>query len=321
MSQLGEISNRFKVLHEMYNRYLPKVDPALLNDLLLRQIENPSVTPKFMIEVFIKPGTNRERVRAVIMEMTGMNPAMYDDGTHCVITQNLTVDKLKKISELDEALEVTGKYIGGLEGFKTFPEQRHEGENVNQGSLSMSSASSASSTSPSVTKQSLQSMAVLQESKDNKIDKEGSYTRQIERVKKNNGYRIGIYAVIGIVATIALAGFIISGGMLPNVNQNGSTPPIIQTESTTGTDLVPGALHGYVQGPTGLPAIGASVVAANQETGYTENAVISINGQYLLSNLPAGEYIVMVAYPDGTNDVVNAFQVESGSNHELDFSY
>jgi len=29
----------------------------------------------------------------------------------------------------------------------------------------------------------------------------------------------------------------------------------------------------------------------------------------------------MVAYPDGTNEVVNEFQVESGSSHELDFTY
>lgn len=319
MSQLGEISDRFKELHGIYSRYLPKVDPALINDLLLRQIENSSVTPQFMIEVFIKPGTNREHVRAVIMKKTGMNPAMYDNGTHCVITQKLTMDKLKEISELDEALEITGKYIGGLEGYKTFPEQRHEEESGNHGT---SSTSLTSSTSPLITKHSLQSMAVHQGREDNKIDIEDSSARLGKQEKKGSSrYRIAIYTVIGIAATIALAGFIISGGMLPNVNQNGSTPPTIQTESTTGTDLVPGAIHGYVQGPTGLPAIGASVVAANQDTGYTENAVISLNGQYVLSNLPAGEYIVMVAYPDGTNDVVNGFKVEGGSNHELDFSY
>ncbi len=71
----------------------------------------------------------------------------------------------------------------------------------------------------------------------------------------------------------------------------------------------------------GIPAIGASIIAANQETGYTENAIISLNGQYFLNNLPQGKYIVMVAYPDGTNKVVNDFQLESGINHELDFSY
>src|ERR671919_889774 len=311
MSQLSEISNRFKELHGIYSKYLPKVDPALINDFLLRQIENPSVNPRFMIEVFIKPGINRERVRAVIMGKTGMNPAMYDNGTHCVITQNLTMDKLKEISDLDEALEITGKYVGGLEGYKTFPEQRHEVENGNHKS---SSTLSPSPTPSSVSKQSLQSMTVLQGSQ------KGGSTPQIGQVKKSNRYRIAIYTAIGIVAAVALAGFIISGGMLPNINQN-NTPPVTQTASTTGTGLVPGALHGYVKGPTGLPAIGASVVAANQETGYTDNAIISISGQYLLNNLPAGEYIVMVAYPDGTNNVVNEFQVESGSNQQLDFSY
>src|SRR5918995_5825534 len=163
MSQLSEISNRFKELHGIYSKYLPKVDPALINDFLLRQIENPSVNPRFMIEVFIKPGINRERVRAVIMEKTGMNPAMYDNGTHCVITQNLTMDKLKEISELDEVLEITGKYVGGLEGYKTFPEQRHEGENDIQGSPT-------SPTSQSISNQSLQSMAVLQGSEEYNTD-------------------------------------------------------------------------------------------------------------------------------------------------------
>jgi hypothetical protein len=62
-------------------------------------------------------------------------------------------------------------------------------------------------------------------------------------------------------------------------------------------------------------------IAANQDTGFTENALISINGQYFINNLPAGEYIVMVAYPDGTNDIVNEYQIESGSDQELDFTY
>jgi hypothetical protein len=59
----------------------------------------------------------------------------------------------------------------------------------------------------------------------------------------------------------------------------------------------------------------------NQETAFTENAIISLNGQYFLGKLPPGEYIVMVAYPDGTNRAVNEYQVGSGLNHELNFSY
>ncbi|MGH9965365.1 MAG: hypothetical protein ACRD5E_11140 [Nitrososphaeraceae archaeon] len=63
-SQFAEISNQFKDLQEKYNLYLSKVDPALINDLLLRQIENPSVIPLFMVEIFIKSDAKAEDVRA-----------------------------------------------------------------------------------------------------------------------------------------------------------------------------------------------------------------------------------------------------------------
>jgi hypothetical protein len=146
------------------------------------------------------------------------------------------------------------------------------------------------------------------------------YTKSQRKQEQKSKYQIAIFTAIGIVGVISLAGFIISGGILPNVNQNNASPAT-QTTSTTDAVLPPGVLYGYVAGPTGLPAVGASVIAANQETGYTENAIISINGQYFLNNLPTGEYIIMVAYPDGTNKVVNDFQIESGSSHKLDFSY
>jgi hypothetical protein len=118
MSQLiEEISNRFKELQQKYKEYLPKVDPALINDLLLQQMENPSVTPLYMVEIFTKPGTNLKQGRVIIRDKTGMNPAIYDNSNHFVITQRkLTMEKLNAISEFNEVLEITGKYIGGLGG-------------------------------------------------------------------------------------------------------------------------------------------------------------------------------------------------------------
>jgi hypothetical protein len=53
------------------------------------------------------------------------------------------MEKLKEISEIDEALEITGKYIGGLVGYETFPEERHKKENDNQTPSSISSSSSS----------------------------------------------------------------------------------------------------------------------------------------------------------------------------------
>ncbi len=305
MSQLTEISNKFKELQEKYSQYLPKIDPALINDLLLRQIENPSVTPLFMVEIFLKSGINMEDLRAAIKEKTGMNAIMYDNGTHCVITQKLTMEKLKEISEIDGVFEITGKFVGGLEGYDTFPEKRHKKANAYQDSPAQISSG----------RQSDHPVIERLNKKDHEVEVEQSFKGQKKKIKSSITLRTAIFVGVGIVAVIALAGFIISGGMLPNVNQNNNAP------TTTGSALAVGALHGYVAGPTGLPAVGASVIAANQDTGFTENALISINGQYFLNNLPAGEYIVMVAYPDGTNDVVTEYQIESGSDHELDFTY
>ena len=73
-------------------------------------------------------------------------------------------------------------------------------------------------------------------------------------------------------------------------------------------------------GPEGLPAIGAAVVAAAQQNGYTVNSIVSVDGQYSF-NLPAGKYIVLVAYPDGTNKKVSNFLVEQGTDYVLDFKY
>ena len=62
------------------------------------------------------------------------------------------------------------------------------------------------------------------------------------------------YTAAGIAGAIALAGFIISGGLLPNANVNRSIPAGIE----------PGSLHGHVTGPGGLPAVGATVLAVQQ---------------------------------------------------------
>jgi hypothetical protein len=47
---------------------------------------------------------------------------------------------------------------------------------------------------------------------------------------------------------------------------------------------------------------------------------VSINGQYTI-NLPPGEYILVVAFPDGTDRVLNGIEITRGSSVELDISY
>jgi hypothetical protein len=297
---LREIKTVFKGLQTLYQTYLPKTDPILIHDLLVREKEKSEDAPFYMVEIFTKPGTDSEAMKNKIFEKTSWLPAVYDKGTHYATNQRLTLEILKEISDSEEVLEVTGDYTGSIGGWGASHEQSHKEYNR--------------TIIPSSAAQSLQSIDQEKSSKENNNVKQYFKHQRTETSK----YKIALLTAIGIVGVIALAGFIISGGMPPNVNQNNTPSP---TSLTATAAIPPAALHGYVGGPTGLPAIGASIIAANQETGYTENAIISVNGQYFLNNLPQGEYIVMVAYPDGTNKVVNDFQIESGINHELDFSY
>ena len=95
--------------------------------------------------------------------------------------------------------------------------------------------------------------------------------------------------------------------MLPNASLERGT----SSSSLPSTDF--GKVEGYVNGPTGLPAVGVSVIAykergvidsVQKEGGFTANSFVSIDGKYSFS-LPSGLYTLTVAFPDGTNHVIN----------------
>ena len=98
-TELIEIKGQYEELQEKYRKHMPKVDPALIDDLLLRQMENPGVVPMYLLEVFTKEGLDTDEVRNYIIDKTGMSPAIYDNGTHYVTNQKLTLDMLKDISD------------------------------------------------------------------------------------------------------------------------------------------------------------------------------------------------------------------------------
>jgi hypothetical protein len=124
MSEVNEIKTVFKQLRAKYKEHLPKVKPVLIDNLLLRQMEDPSDDPIFMIEVFTKPGLDPQQVRSYIIEKTGMSPAIYDNGTHYVTNQKLTLEILKEISDSDDVLEITGEYTGRLGAYGASHEHR-----------------------------------------------------------------------------------------------------------------------------------------------------------------------------------------------------
>jgi hypothetical protein len=56
-TELQEIRNVFQGRETLYQMYLPKIDPALVHDILLRELEKSEGPPFYMVEVFTKKGT------------------------------------------------------------------------------------------------------------------------------------------------------------------------------------------------------------------------------------------------------------------------
>jgi hypothetical protein len=306
-SNIREIKVVFNGLQTLYETYLPKADPILVHDLLLREQENPKDAPFYMVEVFTKPGTNSQAKRDLIFNKTGMIPAIYDNGTHYVANHRLTSEMLEQICKDDDVLEVTGEYTGGIGGWGAsheHREHRHKQEDDYDDGSSFSQHD-----------QQQEQLLIKQQTLAEKgISKEVKRKYNQTIVNKSN-YKPIIYTAIGILGAITLAGFIISGGLLPNVNKG-----TVTSSPSSNIPVVLGAIYGHVSGPAGLPAVGATVVAAEQQTGHTVNSIISIDGNYYFE-VPAGEYNVMAAFPDGTHKTISNFEVRSGVAQTHDFTY
>jgi hypothetical protein len=108
----SEIKKQFGILHDKCQAFLPKVQPYLVYDLLLRQQRNPSIMYMYNIEVFTRQATHANAATGYTYKKTDIVPAVYDKGTHYVTNQKLTLDMLKEISERKEVLQVTGEYTG-----------------------------------------------------------------------------------------------------------------------------------------------------------------------------------------------------------------
>lgn len=113
ISNLEELKTQTRNLGKTYRELFPKVDPAFVYDLILRLSETDNNAPIYTVEVFTKEGTNPEKSKERILETTGTVPSIYDNGTHYVSTQRMTLEMLKKLNDIDYVLEVMGDYTGG----------------------------------------------------------------------------------------------------------------------------------------------------------------------------------------------------------------
>ena len=116
VSQLGELKMSVMKLEKGYSKMFPKVSPKLIKDLIIRQMQFPNKLPVFTLEVFTKKvgegGIDSNTIREHIWNTTGKMPGIYDNGTHYVTNQRLTLETLKKLNDFAHVLEVTGEYSG-----------------------------------------------------------------------------------------------------------------------------------------------------------------------------------------------------------------
>jgi hypothetical protein len=265
-------------------------------------MENPGSDPMYMVETFLEPGTDIQKVRETILQETCMVPAIYDNGTHVAAHHPLTLEILERISNKEGVIEVTGDYDTG--NWAASREHRRR-----EPARSKTPPPPPSTVSPFSSSQSPAAAETKEPMKKNGI-------QELRKEHRKSKYLVAVYTAAGIIGAIALAGFIISGGMLPNSNSGIQSP--LATGSTVGTE--PGMLYGYVEGLSGLPAIGSTVIAEDQETGQTTSAFVSLTGQYFI-NLAPGTYEIIVSFPSGVTQVIDSLEIARGTAHELNFSY
>jgi hypothetical protein len=119
IDELQEMRIAFQGLQTLYQTYLPKADPILVNDLLVHEQKNyrpnnpQSTSDYYTVEISTKDGKEFERMREMIQKKTGLFPSIYDDGTRFVLNMELNLEILRGICNSDEnIIKVTGHYAG-----------------------------------------------------------------------------------------------------------------------------------------------------------------------------------------------------------------
>jgi hypothetical protein len=105
---MQKIANQFDSLQTLFQIYLPNVDPDLIYDLLIRLRDNPGMKPAYTIEVYTGKQVDSTKTIEFIYKITGAMAMVYDNNTHYVINQKLTLKMLKGISDMDGVVEITG---------------------------------------------------------------------------------------------------------------------------------------------------------------------------------------------------------------------
>jgi hypothetical protein len=131
MSNVEELRRKFQEFRTACKTILPKVDPMLVEDVILRQ-QNPEEQLMYTVEVFTDGSRDPEDAKKTILANTGMVPEIYDNATHYVVNYKITLETLEGIQKYPDVQEIKGDYSGitASRGAAHARGKRDDGSNV-----------------------------------------------------------------------------------------------------------------------------------------------------------------------------------------------
>ena len=133
-----------------------------------------------------------------------------------------------------------------------------------------------------------------------------------------NKHRNIIYGTMAIVSVL-IAGYHL-GGITSITIPNNSIGSIFDPLPVYKTGL--GAINGYAYGPSGFPAVDATVIAAEQG-GLSETKIgsVSPDGKYVFQDLNPGNYIIVADFHHGVYKILDNAVVGPGTIQTHYFKY
>jgi len=107
-------SKRLNEFQTTCKTILPKVDPLLVEDMILHQQRNPQEQPMYTVKVLSDGSRDPEDVKKDILADTGMVPSICEHGTHYIVNSKITLETLERIQKYTDVQEIIGEHSDGL---------------------------------------------------------------------------------------------------------------------------------------------------------------------------------------------------------------
>lgn len=101
-------------LQALYKKYFPKVDPALVEELVSNTDSSGDSKDRLhSLNVMAKEGTDPGRAREYFLSRTGQAPTSLDGGRHYIVNVYLTPEMVEELQSLDAVEYIRGDYTFG----------------------------------------------------------------------------------------------------------------------------------------------------------------------------------------------------------------